>query len=399
MTPTAVAFPSADILTAPLRREVVDSRQIFFRLGEAWRRLHARAPFFNPFTSWEWMYSWWLAYGGDEKQLYITVWWDAASVPVAICPLYLQQESVVPGFNVRVARWIGDGSSDSDYLDLVVDADHYHWFVEKELPAWLRSCNVADVMLLNTIPPESPLQNILAGGPPDWGGLSRVETAACGRTHLDTTLEAFLGRCRPRFRTKIRSLLRHFDSEDGLHLITDDRDLHRRLHSLYELHAKRWQLRGQKGVFNWRRKRLFYAHFVPKFARRGWLRFYSLARENIGYVAHQLCFGNDDRVYLLQEGFEPEPYDASYGQMLRALVFRHLIEQGVKVYDFLGGISRHKTDWQAEPDSMANWTIAGRRAAAKAYFYKPMIVEKSKANLKRWMPEPMQRLLRSVRGR
>jgi CelD/BcsL family acetyltransferase involved in cellulose biosynthesis len=48
---------------------------------------------------------------------------------------------------------------------------------------------------------------------------------------------------------------------------------------------------------------------------------------------------------LLQEGFSPEFANFNVGNALRAMVFERLIAEKVKTYDFLAGVSRHKTNW------------------------------------------------------
>ena len=68
-------------------------------------------------------------------------------------------------------------------------------------------------------------------------------------------------------------------------------------------------------------------------------------------VAQQFCFEHDGTVYLLQEGFDIEFAKQNVGNVLRAMVFERLIAEGVRTYDFLAGVSRHKQSWS---DSMPN---------------------------------------------
>jgi CelD/BcsL family acetyltransferase involved in cellulose biosynthesis len=48
---------------------------------------------------------------------------------------------------------------------------------------------------------------------------------------------------------------------------------------------------------------------------------------------------------LLQEGFDFAHAQDNVGNVLRAMVFEHLIDSGATCYDFLAGSSRHKKSW------------------------------------------------------
>lgn len=109
---------------------------------------------------------------------------------------------------------------------------------------------------------------------------------------------------------------------------------------------------------------------MPTFARSGWLRLYSLRRQN-EYVAHQLCFGHGGTTYLLQEGFDVSNPSASYGQMLRAAVIRHLIDSGEARYDFLGGFTRKKEIWGARETAALHLIVARPNLRGRLYFDAP----------------------------
>jgi CelD/BcsL family acetyltransferase involved in cellulose biosynthesis len=159
--------------------------------------------------------------------------------------------------------------------------------------------------------------------------------------------------------------------------LTDLADLEARLGSLYDLHERRWEAEGKSGVFRSEEKRAFYALLSRRLLERDRLRLYSL-RVGDDYVAHQYCFEYGNRMYLLQEGLDPEWFEHGAGNALRAHVFQDCIARGIEVYDFLGGVTAHKVSWGAEtvwsarvttgPPSLKNrilFGMRGVRAAAK----------------------------------
>jgi len=293
-------------------------------------------------------------------------------------------------------RMVGDGSADSDYLDFLIRPE-MRSAVLSALCERLAGDRRWDVLALRELPATSPVSAAFERAAERHKLSIRVEHGPCGAVDLPGTFNEFLQSRQPRFRTKLRALLKKLD-QGALQVETNAAPgtLRRRLRSLFDLHRARWHGAGAEGVFHQRAKRAFYARFVPKFARRGWLRFYSLRRGD-RYVAHQLCFGMRGVTYLLQEGFDVSDPTASYGQMLRAAVMRHLIEQGESRYDFLGGISRHKQDWGAREDRSVHLVVARPRSRAWLYFNLPVWRDRFANAAKRWLPAPAVAMLKRTR--
>lgn len=366
----------------------------FRALAEEWGRLHDACPESTPFNSWEWLFSWWQTYG-DGKELCVLTCRSEGQL-VGIAPLYLVSESAGIGVRVQAMRMLGDASADSDYLDFLIRPE-MRSAVLPALDKWLAGDGRWDVLALRELPASSPVSTLFERTAASRKLSIRVEHGLCGAVALPDTFDEFLQSRQPRFRTKLRALLKKLD-QGQLQLETHAAPgtLRRRLRSLFTLHQARWRDAGAEGVFAQRAKRAFYAHFAPRFARRGWLRLYSL-RSGERYVAHQLCFGMRGVTYLLQEGFDVTDPAASYGQMLRGAVMRHLIEHGEGRYDFLGGISRHKQDWGAQPRNIVHLVMARPRSRAWLYFKMPLWRERSAIAAKRWLPTPAVRMLKRTR--
>lgn len=367
----------------------------FRALREEWVLLHAAFPGRTPFNSWEWLYSWWQAYGQGKCLRLLTCRLDGELVAVA--PLCVAVEKTSIGTPVRVVRMLGDGSADSDYLEFPMRAD-LRPMIMSQVCNWLDSDRDWDVLALRELPESSLLPQGFRELAEPERLQHRIEYGRCGGVELPSRLDDFLRSRQPRFRTKLRALLKKLD-ESALTFESDvdPRRLRARLRSLFALHQSRWQDSGRTGVFHQASKRLFYAHFVPRFARRGWLRFYSL-RDGETYLAHQLCFGADGVTYLLQEGFDISNPSKSHGQMLRAAVMRHLIAQGENRYDFLGGFSRHKEDWGAKEGRTVHLTIARRRWRGWLYFNLPLWREQSASAARRFLPASAMRMLKRTRA-
>lgn len=378
-----------------LGMEYIDQTKAFFALRDDWAVLHAACPARTPFNSWEWLFSWWQAYGYG-KQLRLLVCRSRGEL-VAVAPLYVATEKTAVGTAVRVLRMLGDGSADSDYLGFLLHPG-FGGSAMAQICDLVARDDCWDAATLRELPESSLLPEGFGRTAEKHGLLSRLEHGRCGAVDLPKTFDEFLKARQPRFRTKLRSLLKRLE-ESGLAFETAvaPNQIRARLRSLYALHQARWQAAGVTGVFTEKAKRLFYAHFVPRFARRGWLRLYSL-RDGDTYLAHQLCFGAEGITYLLQEGFDVSSASESYGQMLRAAVMRHLIENGEVRYDFLGGFSRHKQDWGAAEAKTVHLTLARPCWRGKLYFKLPLWREVSAQAAKQLLPSPAIRTLKRIRA-
>ena len=369
----------------------IDDSAGFRALEREWRVLHAACPEATSFNSWEWLFSWWQAYG-EGRPLRLLCWRLEGSL-AGVVPLYLASEKSALGTRARVLRMVGDGSGDSDYLDFLAQPALLPTVVE-QLGRWLAARGDWHALAMRDLPEHSSVPSALQGLAERQDFLFRLAQGRCAAVKLPSSLDAFLAARQPRFRTKLRALLKRLD-QGAYAFETEVRpaQLRTKLRSLYALHQARWADAGGTGVFGDRRKRLFYAHFAARFARRGWLRLYSL-RQGETYRAHQLCFGGKGVTYLLQEGFDVASPAESCGQLLRAAVIRHLIAHGERSYDFLGGYSRHKQDWGAEPAATAGVVVAARRWRARVYADAPLWRERA-AGAAHWLlPKSAVRMLK-----
>jgi CelD/BcsL family acetyltransferase involved in cellulose biosynthesis len=247
------------------------------------------------------------------------------------------------------------------------------------------------------MPETSRLPEVLVPGVESIGCRTRLERGRAAVLDLPRSFDEFLAARQPRFRTKLRALLKKVDEGTFIFETGIDRpaQLRHHLRSLFSLHQERWDQAGGSGVFGNARKRFFYRRFVPGFARLGWLRLYSL-RQGDEYLAHQLCFGHGGVTYLLQEGFDVSNPSGSYGQMLRAAVIRHLIESKESRYDFLGGFTDHKAGWGAQEADVLHLVAARSNWRGQVYFGWPLWRERLARLAKRILPVAVVRQIRRV---
>jgi len=363
------------IATEPIRHVAITTRADLRALHAPWRALLARSPADTVFLTPEWTEAWLDAYGIGDGLRAIAVYRGERLIGLA--PMALRRASAREWPLRRRLAFATDGSADSDHLDVIADQGEATTVVETVMAAIEQRLGRWHALAWNDVPDASPTLAALDTWLTAHGWWRQTQTIPCARVDLPGTWEAYLKTLKPRMRTKVRTLLKKADADPDLVFdrCRDVDDLSARLGSLYALHRSRWELRGGHGIFTEPAKRNFYARMAPVFLDRGWLRFYSL-RWRGRYVAHQFCFERDGVLSLLQEGFDKAWAEHGIGNTLRALVFRDCVERGVRVYDFLAGVTPHKLSWGARQTRNVRVLAApptlrahGYRASRDAYHW------------------------------
>jgi peptidoglycan/xylan/chitin deacetylase (PgdA/CDA1 family)/CelD/BcsL family acetyltransferase involved in cellulose biosynthesis len=341
-----------------MRVAEIRTEEEFQQLKPTWDELVNQSASKSIFITWEWVWTWWRAYGvpGD---LFLLVFSDEDATARGVAPLRRKRLRKY-GQKVETISFVGDSSFDSDYLDFIVAAG----YEERVIEAFHAHCAglLADGAMfeLNEMPeisPHFPLLRELADS------RKMAWTAAdvpCATLRLPGDWEAYLKMLQPRFRTKVRSVLRNLESrpEVRFRFCEDPAELDRILPILFDLHTRRWAAEGQPGVFGWERKRYFYARLSRILLDRGWLRL-SWLEWNSRVLACQYGFAFNGTYSQLQEGYEPASEHWHPGVALRAWTIREFLKQGLREYDFLGGVGRHKTTWGAEVKNSKRIVLAG----------------------------------------
>lgn len=324
-----------------MRSRAVTTWGEFDSLARCWESVHAASPEHTIFTTWDWVYTWSQIWR-DRIEPFVVVCEEAGEV-VAIAPLYRSGARLLGLMNLDVLRMLGDFGSSGEYLDFLAVAEvavpakrNMLEFLESQRDSW-------DILLAPQLPEWKGLTTLTA--------LQEVE----GLTHrkrprkfasisLPSENKAVISR-------NLRSNLKRFENHikgDGFEVLQcrDREELPLYLEQLFSLHNKRWQSVGQVGTFA-KNLRLtqFYEAFASLALDNNWLRIFRL---EVAGVTRAIQFGYryGDVFYVIQEGFDPEHYKG-VGNILRAHVIRHCIDEGVREYDFMAGLSQHKQRWDS----------------------------------------------------
>jgi CelD/BcsL family acetyltransferase involved in cellulose biosynthesis len=336
------------------------------RLRSVWESLLRESSGPTIFSTPEWLGAWWRAFA-NGNELVILVFHNAVNEIVGLAPFYKDRVSGPLSFSVRRLRLVGDGSGDSDNLDLIVRQGCEGSYVQALL-AWLTAEPGWDVCELNTLPLDSSSLTAMVHELKARRWKFRQLETPRSTISLPEKWEDYLGQISKKEKTKINyytnRLKRRF--EVGFSRCTDDNELQACLDKLFELHQKRWELRREPGSFASTARREFYYDMARSFLKQRWLEFWQLKLDG-KTVAAQFGFRYRDAVYSLQEGFDPGLSSDRVGYVLRAQALRTLISEGVHHYDFLGGENPSKDRWGAQIGHYIDIHFARPRSRGAAF--------------------------------
>ncbi len=327
------------------------SLRIFENLDElatlrpAWDELLLQYAPATTFSTWEWLSCWWACFG-QHRDLLTLALFDSGSL-VGLAPLSISKERVGM-LSLRVLRLMGDGSSDSDNLDLPVRPGFERAFAEAIL-RYLRQERLQwDVGLFDTLPPDSAvagcLTELLRSSPWILFEYSSKSSAVPLPEDWDSYTQMLSSEDRSNLTRYRRRLQRRCATR--IYRCTAADELPACLEALFRLHQGRWQNAGQPGSFASPERREFYAQLSRRLLARDWLELWVLELDG-EIAAVQFAFRYRDRVFQLQEGYDHKRTSDRPGYVLRGEVLKHLISEKVRSYDFLGGDDPYKARWGA----------------------------------------------------
>jgi CelD/BcsL family acetyltransferase involved in cellulose biosynthesis len=360
--------------------EVHESPESLERLRPEWEALLAVYPYSTTFSTLEWLMPWWRAFGEGDR-LQVLAFRDASAALVGIAPLALTRLSALP-MPLRLLRLMGDGSHDSDNLDLPVHSGR-EAEVSAALLGWMeRSAQRWDVCELNTLPSSSLVGNQLLSD-------LTAQKWTCVTSHLPQSVvelpdswESYLKGISSKERGKIGLRARRLEKKYKVQIrrCVEERELESCLEALFQLHAKHWQLRGLPGTLHAPARRQFYYELAQALQVGKRLEFWILEADG-KIVATQFGLRHNDTVFSLQEGFDPDYSADSVGYVLRSQVLKQVISEGVRKYDFLGGTDDSKIRWGAQLKNYSNIHFA--RPLTRGSFH--LSVKRKAAGAKQWL--------------
>lgn len=400
MSAVPAIVPAHDAPRVPLRERCVlrvyDDPRALDSLGPAWDALLEKYPLSTTFSTREWLTCWWQAYGEGAQALILALF-DGAQSLVGLALFSIRNERGWAGSAIRVLRLLGDGSFDSDNLDIPVVPGFEELFASTILEYLDQQKSRFDICELNTLPPVSLVgkQLINLAKQRRWNLLEN--SSVCSAIHLPLTWDQYLASLSGEERRNIPRYTRrlHNRYKARIYRCRDEHALPICLDALFRLHQARWQDAGDLGTFSSRQRRDFYYKLSQRLLARKYLELWVLELDG-EISAVQFAFRFGDRVFQLQEGYDHRRSSDRSGYVLRGEVLRTLISESVRTYDFLGGEDAYKSRWGAKPDDYLNLRFAIPWTKGSTLLRLTGNIEASKQWLRRKLPPSAWSLLHTA---
>lgn len=382
-----VHLPLAETSEGTIRVSTYDTWRQLAEQIPAWEAILRDNASLSIFSTPEWLGSWWKAFGADKRAM-VFAFSSKDDSMVGLVPCYLEERQ--SSFFIKLAwlRFIGDGSGDSDNLDLIIRPG-FEKQCARALLKWLNENQDWDVCSFNTMPDNSKAAVALMEELKRARWTFTAENSPRSAIQFPSSWPLYLESLSPSFRPLATRYPRKLTERFQVRIDRCDNPdvLSGRLEILFSLHKKRWNLVNQPGSFGSRERRVFYREMAESFLRKGWLEFWLMELSGAP-AATQYCFRYRDTVYILQEGFDPRFAADKAGYALRAATLKYFIETGIKRYDFLGGFAPHKQNWGAKPGVYLNLSFARPGSAGSLYLSSTHSLAKSKEWLRGKLPAP-----------
>lgn len=369
----------------------------------AWERIadwdevisHSAAP--SVFLIRDWISAWWGSFGAGREPCLLRVSREGGAT-LAIAPFYVERMRS----GMRRLGLLGDRVVGSEYLGLAARKGSEaaaaravaDWLMV-EGPRW----QLAELSGLRQRDPAAvELERAL--------GAQAARTAeveqGCSAIALPTDFEQYLSGLNAKFRRTYRQRTNKlFRSCDARFLMTEsEADLAAHLEVLFRLHQARWIETGRPGVFADPRMRSFYHEVSGRLLRSGRLRFWHLEVDG-AIRASQFGFAHAGTLHSLQEAYDSEfrkPGVGGLGVVLRGHVLSAAIEEGLRAYDFLGGVEEHKLRWGASVHTVRDVRLGRGGAGGRVAWLESVGAPSAREAVKSRLPERTLDWMRGARA-
>ena len=330
-------------MTRLRRRDLSELRQI----RATWDRL--ALPSANPFLTVAWLASWGEAFPEDDPCVFTLE--DASGQTVAgACFVSPGRGRLLAAANAHTTDWDAVAADDDARALLWREIARLgHPRVElRHLPASHGESGS----------PQPALRD---------AGYRVVEQAqpASPTLELPETFDELMRSVSRNLRSQVGRRRRALEQEGKLELreTRGGESLERDLDSFLRVEASGWKRRSGTAILAEPAAEALYRGFADAAASEGWLRLYLLELDG-EVIAADLGCALGGRGYLVKTGFDESYSRLSPGLVLRAEALRASVQEGLSLYDFLGGPDPYKLRWaNGSRGHLAVRAFRGPRAA------------------------------------
>ena len=207
-----------------------------------------------------------------------------------------------------------------------------------------------------------------------------TEGTLCPYLSLSNSSEDFMQGLSSRFRYNLRRSMKKLVkdySKVELKRYDELGSVEKSMNIFFELHQKRWQLKGQKGTFHIQERRDFWLDVAQRFSDKGWLALHFLTVGDKPVAAlHGYEF--NQKMYCALAGFDPDYSQYGVSNLLMQKLLEKCIANRIVEVDFLTGDERYKFSWTKTYRRNLNLKILSGRFGSSFYDFALQTLKRSK---------------------
>ena len=347
--------------------KIIRSIKELQNIESEWNALLKSSPNENVFLSFEWNFLWIKYFLSGKDNLFIMLVYNDANELEALAPFFLKR------FFVFFKLLIFISGDYSDYLDIIVKNGADKERIYSEIFGEIIKNKIADIICMKQVSEE--LLNRIKKNIFVHNGLklNYKESGGCYYFNLPDSMGDYMKRFNSKQRYNILNRVEKAEKNNigFIGSSTIDKSLFNEyLNYFFDLHQKRWNEKGKRGVFYSKKIKNFFTELFTALHGKNKIALSFLAinegangggKEKI--ISSAVCFdsGNKRQVYL--PGFDTKYSNYHPGMVLTYYIIKEAVENKYEEFDFLKGGEEYKQRFGAV-----------KRKNYKLYLYKNKII-------------------------
>lgn len=359
--------------------KIIERDEDFASLHQEWNQLLERSEANTIFLTWEWLYTWWQHFNSDRQLAIILI--EHNNQLVGIAPFFREHFRVGRFISLQSLQWLGIGEVGSDYLNLISEPGYEKDVCRKVCEEISHNAKNWDLLKLTDLPSGGhAYTNFFTFFAED-----KAFEYQLGREYICPYIQlkgyswgSFLKDLSANMRYNLRRRNRQVFELLGAKVTQceEKSDIAPFLDSIFDMHLKRWNLRGGSDGFSTPQVHAFHQAVAIELFNKGWLRLYLLEIEHKP-VAGIYGMEYKDTFYFYQSGMLPEWERYSVGMVLLGQTIKDSISRQLTTYDFLHGTENYKFNWTQTLRHTSSLIVCpSSKIVPKAYFLMQTVKKK-----------------------
>ncbi len=345
------------IYGASPRTGLVRGREGLAALSGEWDRLLGKSPGDSVFLTYEWIDTWWRAFGRGRELFILTL--RAPSGELRCIAPFMRYEQRINGLRVRAISFIGSGGEAvPSHLNIITAPGSASEASGLIFDSLMEKGGEWDVLRLTDMAEDSPFAMTLTALSRKAGLRSVVGAGSvCPYIPVRATWEEFEQTLASKMRSEMRRKLKKLSADHDVRFIGDMADPGDALDAYLALHVNRWAGSGSAGLLGSHvNVDKFHRSLVRKFSKRGWLRFHFMMIDG-GPAAAVYGFEYGGKFYGYNTGFDRKWSQFGVVKLLMRHIMKDAITRGLKEYDLLCGDHPYKREWTDRKRRLLDVTV------------------------------------------